>query len=115
MLGRNHYEQDYIDRSRERIGAQLAAYDALKAKAKGADAEIAAFEPLFLNDLVQVLDHLFVHRLRKMEGKDGNPLNEVRALCDSLMSNGDEVRLDEDGFRRLSDGFFAEIESRFGG
>ena len=136
MLVRNHYDQDYIDACRTRVAAQVAAYRDVKATAS--DAAIDAFEPLFFNNLVLVLDNLFCHRQRGMEGKDGNPLNEVRVLCTSLMENGgtlvadrtiklkpadsvlgyeagDEIRLDEDGFVRLADGFFAEIERRFGG
>jgi len=34
-----------------------------------------------------VLDRFFVHRARGTEGKDGNPLNEVRMLCDSILEN----------------------------
>jgi hypothetical protein len=34
-----------------------------------------------------VLDHYFCHRPRTLEKKDGDPLNEVRVLCNSLMSN----------------------------
>ena len=90
---------------------------------------------------------MFVHRLTGIEGKDGNPLNEVRILCNSLLLNqgrlqvdrlpgwpnsastgmelppeksvlklkvGEEVRLNESDFVRLSKAFFAELEKKFG-
>jgi hypothetical protein len=83
-----------------------------------------------------VLDRYFVHRLRVVTGKDGNPLNEVEMLCDSLMNNngilrdsnviklipdeavvklhiGDPIRLTEAEFERLSAAFFADLERKF--
>ena len=77
-----------------------------------------------------------MHRLRTAEGKDGNPLNEVRVLCQSILETGnvmapdktiklvpsksvlgteygDEIRLSEAGFVRLSQAFFGEIEAKF--
>jgi hypothetical protein len=86
--------------------------------------------------MVLVLDRYFVHRLRMVTGKDGNPLNEVEMLWDSLMNNdgilrgsnviklipdqsvlklsiGDPIRITEEEFERLSAAFFAEIESKF--
>ena len=83
-----------------------------------------------------MLDRLFVHRLRKVAGNDGNPLNEVVLLVDSLLMHdgvlralspiayapdtsvlhlefGDEIRLSADDFTRLSTAFFAELEARY--
>jgi hypothetical protein len=129
MLGVKSYSPEYVEQVRARLAADIAAFDAL---GDGA----AAFAPTFFNNLVIVLDHHFCHRLRTVEGKDGNPLNEVRAIADSLMENGgiftvngaiklkpetsvlgyeagDEIEVDEDGFRRLADGFLTEIETKF--
>jgi hypothetical protein len=139
MLGVSTYDQDYIDKCRDRVAAQVSAYEALgtaaRNGAKGGPA-IDAFEPLFFNNMVLVLDALFVHRLRNKEGKDGNPVNEVRVLSESLTGNdgvlavpksikldpqrtilhhapGDEIALDADGFQRLAEGYFEGIEERY--
>lgn len=71
-----------------------------------------------------------------MEGKDGNPLNEVRVLGNSIMHDdgvltvdktiklkaatselgleyGDPIRLTADDFARLAAAFFTELERRF--
>jgi hypothetical protein len=128
MLGVSTYPQEYIDSCRAAVQAQLAAYE----QVRGTE----AFEPLFLGHMVLALDHYFCHRLRGREGKDGNPANEVRVLCASIMEGGgrlvadktiklkaatsllhhevgDEITLTVDDFRLLADGFFAEIEARY--
>ncbi len=67
---------------RTQVAAQLASYrKVLAAKPAGID----AFEREFFNHMILALDHYFMHRLRNMEGKDGNPLNEVRMLCNAIM------------------------------
>ena len=139
MLSRSTYSQEEIDRTRARVDADVARYRELAAavgSADGAGAALAAFEPAFFNSMVVVLDHAFVHRGRAIEGKDGNPINEVRVIASSLVENGgamgvdktirmrpadtvlgyapgDEIRVDEAGFARLADAFLAEIERRF--
>jgi hypothetical protein len=36
-----------------------------------------------------------VHRARGLEGKDGNPLNEVRMLCDSILQKDGVMTADK--------------------
>jgi hypothetical protein len=138
MLGVKTYERDYVDACRARVRAELDAYDALAAAARaaGVNGPIDTFEPQFLRSMVLVLDQCFVHRLRGVEGKNGNPLNEVRVLAASILENegvlvadktikpkpessvlglseGDPIVIGKPEFDRLADGFFAEIEARF--
>jgi hypothetical protein len=138
MLGKNSYPNEYIKASRARVDAQVSAYKSFvkKAKKSAGDAAVAAFEPVFFNNMVLTLDSYFTHRLRTVEGKDGNPLNEVRVLCASILENdgvmgsdktikmkaentvlqlevGDKINVTEADFVRLADAYFAEIEAKF--
>jgi hypothetical protein len=130
MLGMSTYPQDYIDACRTRVDHHLGAWR------RNEDAVDEDFEHVFFTDMLISLDASFVHRLRGKEGKDGNPLNEVRVLVGSLLlhggvltqdrtitlkpdasvlglSTGDPVRLRQRDFVRLSEAFFAELEGRF--
>jgi hypothetical protein len=83
-----------------------------------------------------VLDRYFVHRLRTTTGKDGNPINEVELLADSLINNcgqlhgnnvikykpeesvlklmpGDPIEINGAQFERLSKAFLTELDARF--
>jgi hypothetical protein len=142
MLGRKDYTQEELDQATSAIRQQLAAYKKLvKAlDGTGEDPQVAAalesFEPLLFNNMTLVLDRYFVHRLRMTTGKDGNPINEVELLADSLMNNGgrlrgnnvikykpeesvlklepgDEIEIDAAQFERLSKAFLAELDARF--
>ncbi len=138
MLGMRKYTQKYIDGCRESVESDLAAYRKMAGAAgKGRSSRAAqVFESTFFNNMVLVLEHSFVHRLRTVEGKDGNPLNEVRLLADSMLTNnnkmksdrsiklspetsvlkyreGDEIKLSENDFTQLSKAFFAEIENKY--
>ena len=134
MLAANSYSQEYIDARRAAVAAQIAAYDGL---AKAAGDAIDGFARPFFNNMVVVLDASFAHRTRGREGKDGNPMNEVRLLAASILENdgvlvadkqiklrpetsvlgleaGDEISISEADFVRLAEGFFAGIETTFG-
>jgi hypothetical protein len=141
MLSVNRYSQEHIDASRARVDAQISTYRALiraakKTKASPLASALDSFEPVFFNNMVLVLDSYFTHRARGMEGKDGNPLNEVRVLCTSMVENdglmgadktikldpsksvlgyhvGDEIRVTEADFVRLSGAYFSELEKRY--
>jgi hypothetical protein len=128
MLAVSSYHPDHVQACRTRMAADIAAFEAAGAP--------AALEPVFCAALVLALDHWFLHRQRSLEGKDGNALNEVRVLCDSIVEHGgtltvdkstrlrpetsvlglapgDAVVLDLAGFRRLAEAFLAEIERRY--
>jgi hypothetical protein len=85
---------------------------------------------------VLVLDRWFVHRIRSVSGKDGNPLNEVELIAEAVMLHdgvmpestvityvpadtvlgievGEKVGLSAEDFERLSAAFLTEIERRF--
>ena len=93
MLGRKTFTQKELDDATTAIERQLAAYKKLAGAVEAtgdakAEAALAAFEPLFAKSLVLALDRRFVHRLRSVTGKDGNPLNELELLTASLMDHG---------------------------
>jgi len=89
MLSVNRYAQAYVDECRARAVSQLESYPALASAARdhsgageaAVSSAIESFDAAFFNNLVLVLDMHFCHRARGPEGKDGNPLNEVRVLC----------------------------------
>ena len=142
MLGRKDYTREELDNGRATIDRQLAAYRALETAVRGAkdggkaEAALDDFDTSFFTNMVLALDRPFVHRLRVSTGKDGNALNEVELLVDSLINNGgvlrgnsvikfvpddsvlklkigDHIRLSADDFERLAAAFFAELERKF--
>jgi hypothetical protein len=125
MLGRKDYTRKELDDGRARIDEQLRT--------------LAKFEREFFVNLLLTLDRLYVHRLRSSTGKDGNPLNEVELIVDSLLNNdgvfrvdnksikykpeesvsglavGDRIELDRAGFEELYGAFMADLEAKFVG
>ena len=139
MLGRKDYTRAELENARKGIRQQLAAYRQL-VKVADHDPQVAqaleAFEPILFTNMIFVLDRYFVHRLRQTTGKDGNPLNEVELLVDSLLNNGGEfrdnnvikykpeqavlkiepgqpIKVDAAQFERLSKAFFENLEAKF--
>lgn len=129
MLGIKQYSKEYIDSCRTKVKADTEAFR--KTTSAG-----GKFENVFFKNMVLILETMFMHRLRGQEGKDGNPLNEVRMLCTSILTNdsklladntikysetksvlkiglGQEISLTIKDFVRLSDAYFDEIEKKF--
>jgi hypothetical protein len=136
MLGVRNYERTYVEACRRRVDADVEAFNSLVSKTAPDDAGLTEFEARYFSNLTIVLDAMFVHRLRTVEGKDGNPLNEVRVMCASMLNNqnrftvespikmspaksvlklhvGDDIRMDQQRFLALSQAFFDEIERKF--
>jgi hypothetical protein len=139
MLAVKSYDPGYVDACTSMIAGRLATLEAVLAAAPSGTgrAPFDALERDACADLVLVLDRCFVHRTRAVEGKDGNALNEVRMLTDSILAGGavlradgtiryrpeasvlhlavgDPIVLDVGMLRRLADAFIAGIRERFG-
>lgn len=135
MLGVKTYPREYVDSCRAKFAADTAAFDAIAKDYKG-PGDIAGLETAYFGNLLLLLDYAFVHRLRTVEGKDGNALNEVRVLANSMLVSGGvmtpeaniklvpaksvlgieagtQIQVGRDSFTRLCDAFFAEIEKKF--
>lgn len=136
MLGVRTYSKEYIDQCKAKVASDVGAYRQVASAASSQTDAVAQFEPAFFNNMVLVLDSLFVHRLRTVEGKDGNALNEVRVICESIQENGGVLKADKsikltpeksvlglepgkpielnaDGFEQLAEAYFGEIERKF--
>jgi hypothetical protein len=134
MLAVTSYAPDYVRSCLKTVDGQLAAYRKLAKAAAGP--ELEAFSQGYFRTMVLALDHLFLHRLRNAEGKDGGPCNEVRMLCDSIKENGGvlaknntikydpaksvtglkigaAIDLDEKSFAKLSKAFFEDVAARY--
>jgi hypothetical protein len=124
MLLRTGYDRTYVGDCRVSVGA---AVDELRRVGAGSAA---------WNQLVVALDRWFAIRNPKAEGRDGNPINEVRTIAESVTEHGsvlvvpkgiklradasvlglepgEEITLDGDSFARLFDAFLAEIEAKY--
>ncbi|WP_051386289.1 hypothetical protein [Actinokineospora inagensis] len=134
MLAVSAYTPEYITTCRTRIANHITTYHAVHAAAPNSDA-MAAFEPVFFNNLLLALEMSFVHRLRAKEKKDCNPLTEVRFLATSLLTNdgvftvtgmkwtpttstlgyteGDPITIREPAFQALATAFFTDLTTKY--
>ena len=141
MLGRKDYTPEELASAQSAVKKQLAAYKKLAEAVNetgdpDAIAALETLEPLLFNGLALALDRYFVHRVRMVTGKDGNPVNELELVSESLMNNGgvlrgnnvikyvpedsvlklepgDEIKLTAAQFQRFSNAFLAELEDKF--
>lgn len=136
MLSRSSYPATHIEQARRNIKARIGAWDAAFPSDHEGSNAIADLEVAYFTNLVQVLDSHFVHRARGAEGKDGNPANEVRVLCNSLVEHdgvltkdkqiklspessvlgldyGHVIEIRRDSFEKLAEAFLAEIDARY--
>jgi hypothetical protein len=91
----------------------------------GAEAAIAAFEPLLHAGPVHLPDEFFVRWARAIGKKDGNPRNEARMrasafLLNGVLASGDSIEddpgkseLKESVFARLAKPFFVDSQAKF--
>jgi hypothetical protein len=143
MLGRKDFSPQELAAARTAVDEQLRAYRALadavaKVDDPAATAALEALEPVLFTGLTVALDRYFVHRIRAVSGKDGNPLNEVELIVESVLAGdgvlrgstviklrpertvlrlapGDRIRITADAFERLADAFLEELGNRFVG
>ncbi len=128
MLGRKNYPREYIERCQRDIEAQIAEFNDLPPVT-------STFARRLAGHLVIVMDACFVNRLRATEGKDGNALNEVRLLAQSLMygdvvvddstvtwrkdamvlglTKGDDLELTISDVDRLQQAFFEQLLDKY--
>jgi hypothetical protein len=86
MLGRSGYPAAQVAACRAEFAALALTWRAVAGRSDaGARAEA---EAQMFGQMVVALDGWFVHRLRGVEGKDGNALNEVRLLALGMTEHG---------------------------
>ena len=136
MLGRKDYTQQEFDSAKTAVADQLSSFRKVANLVGKTSSALDEFEGLYFNNMVVVLDRYFVHRTRPITGKDGNPLNEVELIADSLINNGgvfrgnnvikyvpessvvklragDAIRLKAADFELLSAAFFDDLKRKF--
>lgn len=136
MLARTSYDPSQVATCRAIFAEMQDSWRGLAARsaaAARAEAEVRVF-----NQMVVALDGWFAHRQRSMEGRDSNPLREVRLLALGITAHratfppdsttkwcaeasisglapGDAIAISEALFARLCDAFLTAITARFPG
>ncbi|RSC93493.1 hypothetical protein [Tenacibaculum singaporense] len=140
MLSKKTYSKEYIDKCRAKVEKDISTFKSLADIITTGNQELnnalLTFEHRYFNNMVLVLETLFTHRMRGKEGKDGNPLNEVRMLSNSIMENDckmsvdktikykpeqsvlnyqidDEIKLNQSDFTKLSEAFFDDLKAKY--
>jgi len=140
MLSKKTYPKEYISNCRAKVDKDVSVFKSLAIILNNDNQELnkvlKTFEQQYFNNMVLVIETFFIHRMRGKEGKDGNPLNEVRMLCNSIMENngkmaeeksikykpeysvlkyqiGDEIKLNQSDFAKLSEAFFIDLENKY--
>jgi hypothetical protein len=126
---RTAYTADEVEACRDTCDALLAVWAAN-------DVQDTTLESIVFLQAVVVLDAWFAERDRGLEGDDGNPMNEVRVISDSVVGNagtlrvpeparwapertvlrfavGDELELTANRFERLAAAYLAAIEATY--
>lgn len=129
MLSVKKYSKEHVSLCKKKINSDIKIF----ANQKIEDID---FEHAYFNNIIVVLESMFMHRMRGQEGKDGNPLNEVRMLSSSLLlaqgklkedatikyapeksvtkiKIGSAIEVNGRVFKELADKFFKEIESKY--
>lgn len=127
MPGRQNYPQEYVDYCQQQIESQLAEMREMPPVP-------TAFAQRLAGHLVIVMDACFSQRVRGVDGTNGNPLDEVRVLSQSLMQGttvmedstipwkpdqlvlglavDDDIELSVKDVDRLQQAFFAEMNDK---
>jgi hypothetical protein len=136
MLGRKDYTQQEFESAKTAVADQLSSFKKVAKLVGKTSPTLDEFEILYFNNMVLALDRCFVHRIRPVTGKDGNALNEVELIADSLMNNGgvfqankvikylpdssvlklragDAIKLKASDFEMLAAAFFDELKNKF--
>lgn len=80
---RHGYDPCHVDCCRKRVNSLLGKYRKLEKAAAGID----GFEADRFAHMVLALENYFCRRLRCKQGKDENPLNEVRLITNAIMTD----------------------------